>query len=103
LVARPLEKRPLEKRPLEKRPLEKRVSGVAVGAPLSRPSEEDDCASLPLHAHSLFRLGVYLEEIWLLRSPRLAARPPPLAFPVDRPSLRLLGAVGSPSNAIATF
>ena len=33
----------------------------------SRPCEgEDYCASLPLHAHCLFKLGVYLGEIWHL-------------------------------------
>ena len=34
----------------------------------SRPCDEhaDHCASLPLHAHCLFRLGVYLGEIWYL-------------------------------------
>jgi hypothetical protein len=33
----------------------------------SRPYEGDDhCASLPLHAHCLFKLGVYLGEIWYL-------------------------------------
>jgi len=39
----------------------------AVEASPSRPCEgEDQCASLPLHAHCLFKLGVYLGEIWLL-------------------------------------
>src|SRR5260370_18873716 len=39
----------------------------AVEASPSRPCEgEDLCASLPLHAHCLFKLGVYLGQIWLL-------------------------------------
>ena len=40
----------------------------AVEAHPSRPCDEhaDHCASLPLHAHCLFRLGVYLGEIWYL-------------------------------------
>ena len=40
----------------------------AVESVPSRPCDEhaDHCASLPLHAHCLFRLGVYLGEIWYL-------------------------------------
>jgi Putative cyclase len=46
----------------------------AVEAIPSRPCEEDHCASLPLHAHCLFKLGVYLGEIWYFGTRRLAAR-----------------------------
>ncbi|MDM0111199.1 cyclase family protein [Variovorax sp. J22R133] len=61
------------------------------------------CATLPLHAHCLFKLGVNLGEMWLLthladwlrangRSRFLQTAPP----------LRLPGAVGSPVTPIAT-
>lgn len=75
----------------------------AVEASPSRPCEEDHCASLPLDAHCLFKLGVYLGEIWHLseladwlranRRSRFLLTPPPLHLP---------GAVGPPANAIAT-
>lgn len=69
----------------------------------ARACLDDFCATLPLHAHCLFRLGVYLGEMWLLS---------PLAdylrsqnrsrFLLTAPPLRLPGAVGSPANPIAT-
>jgi len=70
----------------------------------SRPCEgEDHCASLPLHAHCLFKLGVYLGEIWHLSDLadwlRALGRS---RFLLTAPPLRLPGAVGSPANAIAT-
>lgn len=61
------------------------------------------CASLPLHEHCLFKLGVHLGELWHLG---------PLAqwlrthqrhrFLLTAPPLRLPGAVGSPVTPIAT-
>jgi hypothetical protein len=70
----------------------------------SRPCEgEDLCASLPLHAHCLFKLGVYLGEIWWLS--QLAdwlRRNGRSRFLLTAPPLRLPGAVGSPANAVAT-
>ena len=76
---------------------------VAVEAHPSRPCTEDHCAALPLHAHCLFKLGVYLGEIWWLseladwlRAQRRSR------FLLTAPPLRLPGAVGSPANAIAT-
>lgn len=61
------------------------------------------CATLPLHAHCLFRLGIHLGELWHLT---------PLAnwlrargrhrFLLTAPPLRLPGAVGSPVTPIAT-
>ncbi len=61
------------------------------------------CATLPLHEHCLFKLGVHLGEIWHLT---------PLAewlrangrsrFLLTAPPLRLPGAVGSPATPIAT-
>jgi kynurenine formamidase len=61
------------------------------------------CATLPIHEHCLFKLGVHLGEIWHLT---------PLAnwlrahkrsrFLLTAPPLRLPGAVGSPATPIAT-
>ena len=75
----------------------------AVEASPSRPCTQDDCALLPLHAHCLFKLGVYLGEFWDLS---------PLAdwlrangrnrFLLTAPPLRLPGAVGSPVTPVAT-
>jgi len=70
----------------------------------SRPCEgEDHCASLPLHAHCLFKLGVYLGEIWHLSDLADWLRAHGRSrFLLTAPPLRLPGAVGSPANAIAT-
>ncbi len=75
----------------------------AVEASPSRPAAHDGCAALPLHEHCLFKLGVYLGELWDLG---------PLAdwlrangryrFLVTAPPLRLPGAVGSPVTPVAT-
>ena len=61
------------------------------------------CATLPLHEHCLFRLGIHLGELWHLT---------PLAgwlrahgrhrFLLTAPPLRLPGAVGSPATPVAT-
>ena len=70
----------------------------------SRPCEgEDHCAFLPLHAHCLFKLGVYLGEIWWLSelADWLNAHGRS-RFLLTAPPVRLPGAVGSPANAIAT-
>jgi kynurenine formamidase len=77
---------------------------VAVEGLPSRPCEgEDHCAFLPLHAHCLFKLGVYLGEIWLLSDLadwlHVHGRS---RFLLTAPPLRLPGAVGSPANAVAT-
>ncbi len=66
-------------------------------------SHDGHCATLPLHEHCLFKLGVNLGEIWLLA---------PLAnwlrehgrsrFLLTAPPLRLPGAVGSPATPVAT-
>src|SRR6266571_1586459 len=75
----------------------------AVEASPSRPCEEDHCASLPLHAHCLFKLGVYLGEIWLLSDLADWLRAHGRSrFLLTAPPLRLPGAVGSPANAVAT-
>ena len=67
------------------------------------PCEGETCASLPLHQHCLFKLGVPLGEMWHLG---------PLAdwlrgrkrsrFLLTAPPLRLPGAVGSPATPVAT-
>ena len=61
------------------------------------------CATLPLHEHCLFKLGIPLGELWHLS---------PLAqwlrknqrnrFLLTAPPLRLPGAIGSPATPIAT-
>ena len=61
------------------------------------------CASLPLHEHCLFKLGIHLGELWHLT---------PLAnwlrahgrhrFFLTAPPLRLPGAVGSPVAPVGT-
>jgi len=75
----------------------------AVEAHPARPCLEDVCAMLPLHAHCLFRLGVYLGEMWLLSDLadwlRANGRN---RFLLTAPPLRLPGAVGSPATPVAT-
>jgi kynurenine formamidase len=71
-----------------------------VQPPLSDPGP---CATLPLHEHCLFKLGIHLGEIWQLT---------PLAewlrahgryrFLLTALPLRLPGAVGSPATPVAT-
>ena len=77
----------------------------AVESVPSRPCDAhaDHCASLPLHAHCLFRLGVYLGEIWYLSelADWLRARNRS-RFLLTAPPLRLPGAVGSPVTPVAT-
>jgi kynurenine formamidase len=75
----------------------------AVEASPSRPCNHDDCALLPLHAHCLFKLGVYLGEFWDLSALAdwLRARGRN-RFLLTAPPLRLPGAVGSPVTPVAT-
>lgn len=61
------------------------------------------CASLPLHEHCLFKIGVNLGELWhltplatWLRAHRRSR------FLLTAPPLRLTGAVGSPATPVAT-
>jgi kynurenine formamidase len=81
------------------------ADNYAVEAHPSRPCDHDadHCASLPLHAHCLFRLGVYLGEIWYLSELadwlRKNGRN---RFLLTAPPLRLPGAVGSPATPVAT-
>ena len=59
---------------------------------------------LPLHEHCLFKLGVYLGELWFLgelaQALEAAGRS---AFLLTAPPLRLPGAFGSPVTPIATI
>lgn len=78
------------------------ADNYAVEATPPRPGR-GACATLPLHEHCLFKLGVHLGEIWHLT---------PLAtwlrangrnrFLLTAPPLRLPGAVGSPATPVAT-
>ena len=75
----------------------------AVEAAPARPCTDAVCATLPLHAHCLFRLGVYLGEMWYLTelADWLRARGRN-RFLLTAPPLRLPGAVGSPATPVAT-
>jgi kynurenine formamidase len=69
----------------------------------SRPSSAERSAALPLHGHCLFKLGVYLGEMWLLSELADYLRAKGRSrFLLTAAPLRLPGAVGSPANAIAT-
>jgi hypothetical protein len=71
----------------------------------ARPCEEGahSCAALPLHAHCLFRLGVYLGEIWHLSELADWLRKNKRnRFLLTAPPLRLPGAVGSPATPVGT-
>lgn len=79
------------------------ADNYAVEASPARPCLDDRCASLPLHAHCLFKLGVYLGEMWYLTELadwlRANGR---TRFLLTAPPLRLPGAVGSPATPVAT-
>ncbi|HYF59693.1 MAG TPA: cyclase family protein [Burkholderiaceae bacterium] len=61
------------------------------------------CATLPLHEHCLFKLGVHLGEIWWLTPlARWLREHGRSRFLLTAPPLRLPGAVGSPATPIAT-
>ncbi|WP_338561157.1 cyclase family protein [Erwinia sp. E_sp_B04_7] len=69
----------------------------------ARPLNDDFYPSHPLHDLCLFRLGVYLGELWHMSE--LAdwlSRHQRHAFLLTAPPLRLPGAVGSPATPIAT-
>jgi kynurenine formamidase len=74
-----------------------------VEATPARPCMDDICATLPLHAHCLFRLGCYLGEMWHLTELADWLRANNRSrFLLTAPPLRLPGAVGSPATPIAT-
>jgi kynurenine formamidase len=79
------------------------ADNYGVEATPARPCMDQACATLPLHAHCLFRLGCYLGEMWYLTELadwlRANGR---TRFLLTAPPLRLPGAVGSPSTPIAT-
>jgi kynurenine formamidase len=79
------------------------ADNYGVEATPARPCMDDLCASLPLHAHCLFKLGVYLGEMWYLTELadylRAEGRN---RFLLTAPPLRLPGAVGSPATPVAT-
>jgi hypothetical protein len=61
------------------------------------------CATLPIHEHCLFKLGVHLGEIWYLADlARWLREHRRSRFLLTAPPLRLPGAVGSPTTPIAT-
>jgi len=61
------------------------------------------CASLPLHEHCLFKLGIHLGEIWHLSHLAHWLRAHQRSrFLLTAPPLRLPGAIGSPATPIAT-
>ncbi len=79
------------------------ADNYAVEAFPARPCLEDQCAMLPLHAHCLFRLGVYLGEMWHLGELADWLRAHQRnRFLLTAPPLRLPGAVGSPTTPVAT-
>ena len=61
------------------------------------------CATLPLHEHCLFKLGVNLGELWYLSELAAWLRDRKRnRFLLTAPPLRLTGAVGSPATPVAT-
>jgi len=75
----------------------------AVEASPSQAGDHDPRASLPLHAHCLFRLGVYLGEFWDLAGLADWLRASKRSrFLLTAPPLRLPRAVASPVTPIAT-
>jgi len=79
------------------------ADNYAVEAYPSRPCEGDHCASLPLHEHCLFKLGVNLGEMfWLSELARWLREHKRNRFLLTAPPLRLPGAVGSPATPVAT-
>jgi kynurenine formamidase len=66
-------------------------------------SHEGCCATLPLHEHCLFKLGVNLGELWHLSELAAWLRNRQRSrFLLTAPPLRLPGAVGSPATPVAT-
>jgi kynurenine formamidase len=79
------------------------ADNYAVEAVPSRPCADSYCATLPLHAHCLFKLGVYLGEMWYMTALADWLRAHGRSrFLLTAPPLRLPGAVGSPATPVAT-
>jgi kynurenine formamidase len=71
------------------------------------PSRVDEhvhqCSKLPMHEHCLFRLGVYLGELWFLSDLNAWLRANGRnRFLLTAPPLRFPGAVGSPLTPVGT-
>ena len=61
------------------------------------------CATLPLHEHCLFKLGIMLGELWYLTELAAWLREKRRSrFLLTAPPLRLPGAAGSPVTPVAT-
>jgi hypothetical protein len=61
------------------------------------------CATVPLHEHCLFKLGIHLGELWYLTELANWLRQKRRSrFFLTAPPLRLPGAVGSPVTPVAT-
>ena len=74
------------------------VEGIPAG-----PCDSKSCATLPLHEHCLFKLGVNLGELWYLTALADWLREHQRSrFLLTAPPLRLRGAVGSPATPVAT-
>lgn len=79
------------------------ADNYGVEAVPARPAEGEKVASLPLHNHCLFKLGLNLGEIWWLHDLALWLRAHKRnRFLLTAPPLRLPGAVGSPATPVAT-
>ncbi len=80
------------------------ADNYAVEAHPARATEGDaERASLPLHEHCLFKLGVPLGELWWLTDlARWLRENRRSRFLLTAPPLRLPGAVGSPATPVAT-
>ena len=75
----------------------------AVEALPARSLPNVPCAALPLHEHCLFRLGVYLGELWYLGELAAWLRAHGRTrFLLTAPPLRLPGAVAAPTTPVAT-
>jgi kynurenine formamidase len=79
------------------------ADNYAVECTPARACADAYCATLPLHAHCLFKLGVYLGEMWYLTELADWLRANGRSrFLLTAPPLRLPGAVGSPATPVAT-
>jgi hypothetical protein len=80
------------------------ADNYAVETVPGRPGTGDRFSMLPLHEHCLFRLGVYLGELWYLTDLAEALRAQQRTrFLLTAPPLRLPGAVGSPVSPVGTI
>jgi hypothetical protein len=80
------------------------ADNYGVEAVPAKPGPEgSEHASLPLHNHCLFKLGLNLGEIWWLKDLAMWLRDRKRSrFLLTAPPLRLPGAVGSPATPVAT-